>query len=115
MKNANLIAENAIRIIGAALAHKAHVVIESPVSRSAGTPFSLPGRNNHASFFTHPAIINLMRTHGYNSICFDQCCTGQIAIKSTQLWASPSILPEIAKRFLGTSYAIMMHVGGAHY
>ena len=96
---ANAVAENGMHIIEAGLRHKVRVIIESPVGRGAGSPFSLPGRGNHASFWTHPAVINLMRKYGYSSICFDQCCTGALAVKSTQLWCSPNVLPEVAKRF----------------
>ena len=64
--------------------HSAHgqtdVVVESPVSRDAGSPFAIKDRELHTSFWTHPAVIKLVRTHSLGMIYFDQCMSGAVKL-----------------------------------
>ena len=54
VKNANRVADNCIKICRAAMSHGAHVVIENPVARGAGSQYAIPGRENHSSLWDYP-------------------------------------------------------------
>jgi hypothetical protein len=97
---ANRMADNATGVCSTAAAHNKTVVIESPVSRAAGSPYELPGREKHACYFDHPSVCEFAETYGGEPVTFDQCCTGADAQKSTKLLATRGA-DEIVKRTFG--------------
>ena len=70
---ANAITDVACDAARACAAHGGHVVMESPVPRGAGSPFAIPDRERHASFWSHPSVITLVADLRLLTVIFDQC------------------------------------------
>jgi hypothetical protein len=108
---ANRIAEHAIAVAEAAIAHGGACVFESPVGRGAGSSFAIDGREEHASLWDLPAMIEFANRHGNLSVTFDQCRTGAATQKTTKLLCSPSIFTAVRER-LGP--LVCNHTNGTH-
>ena len=72
---ANTMLDNAIEIMGAALERGALGGFESPVSRGAGSAFSIEGREDHASMWHDPELIKFHKKYRMTGVAFDQCRT----------------------------------------
>ena len=56
---ANAMLDSVIGIVEAGCAHGASAMFESVVSRDAGSPHAIPGREDHASMWTYPKLKTL--------------------------------------------------------
>ena len=72
----------------AALDPRKVVIIESPVPRGAGEQHALPGREQHASMWTFPPLVELVRELGMDYTDMDQCMCGAPSQKTTRLMAT---------------------------
>ena len=105
---ANVVTEVACDAAEACAAHNGCVAFESPVSRAAGSPFAIPGREKHASFWTHPRIGAITRILSLHPVFFDQCMSGCAAMKTTQLSCTPNLAAALHRNFAP------LHCDGAH-
>ena len=90
---------NVMRVLSAACLLDKPIMMESPVSRAANSAFSIPGREQHASFWTYPDVHNLCESFGLKSVAFDQGCVGAETQKSTELCYSACLDEHVAPRF----------------
>ena len=93
VERANAIAAHAIAIADAAAEHGAHFVFENPVGRDASSQFAIAGREDHASLWSLPCMVEFANRHQNLTVHFDQCRTGSATQKTTQLLCSKSIEP----------------------
>ena len=91
VSDANTMADHAVRICETIEIFGGHFIIESPPSRAAGSPHAIPGREDHAAFWTHPSVQQLIKRHGNLDVIVDQCVTQQVARKTTQFSCSEGI------------------------
>ncbi|KAL1519550.1 hypothetical protein AB1Y20_023065 [Prymnesium parvum] len=81
---ANAITDNALSVASVAARRGAGVVIESPVPRSAGA-HAIPGREQHASLWDYPAVIDAVSEFRMSHVDMDQCMCGATSQKATEL------------------------------
>ena len=102
---ANIMLDNAIEIMGAALERGALGGFESPVSRGAGSAFSIEGREDHASMWHDPELIKFHKKYLMTGVAFDQCRTTEAGTgrpsprKTTFLSGTPTFAKALRQRF----------------
>ncbi|KAL1529178.1 hypothetical protein AB1Y20_000137 [Prymnesium parvum] len=87
---ANAVTDNALSVASVAARRGAGVIIESPVPRSAGQ-HAIPGREQHASLWSYPAVVDAVREFDMSHIDMDQCMCGALSQKATRLMATPNL------------------------
>jgi hypothetical protein len=108
---ANAIARNAIALADAAAAHGGQFIFENPVGRDRTSQFAIAGREDHASLWKLPAMVDFARRHGENVVVFDQCRTNGSTQKTTQLLCSGAISQPVRERL---GHLVCNHPPGTH-
>ena len=96
---ANAMLDNSIEVAEAACEHGGEVMFESPVSRDAGSPHSIEGREDHASMWSYPALNTFAARQRMRGVTFDRCRTGLKWQKTTYLLATPRLASELHLEF----------------
>ena len=108
---ANSIAKHCIGIADACAAHGGHFIFENPVGRDASSQFAIPGREQHASLWTLPIMMDFAKRHGELIVHFDQCRTNASTQKTTQLLCSASVIGQVREQL---GHLVCNHPHGTH-
>ena len=108
---ANAIADHSMQIADAVYAHGGRFIFENPVGRHAGSQFAIAGREEHASLWTLPSMVEFARKHGELVVHFDQCRTGAASQKTTQLLCSDNVFEQVQSRL---GHLMCNHPAGTH-
>ena len=102
----NAMLDASMEIMEACIEHGGFAGFESPVSRSAGSPFAMGGREDHASMWADPFLIKFHAKHHMTGTAFDQCRTrphtvdGLVPLrKTTYLSGTPALAATFRRRF----------------
>ena len=97
-RRANMIAQHCISIATAAASHNASFIFENPPGRDETSQFAIPGREQHASLWTLPAMVTFASRNGSQFVHFDQCRTGADTQKTTQLLCSANVVAAVREQ-----------------
>ena len=110
-KRALTMVANVIRVMGSALSHAAHVIVEHPVARGEGSQFAIPGREKHSTLWDVTVMRKFAATHNMRAVVFDKCRTGAGTQKTTQLMCSTSVYDSVHDRL---GHLMCNHEFGTH-
>ena len=94
----NTIVANGARILRAAHAHGAAIVIEAPPTNATGE-YAIEGREGHAAMWTMPPLVDLSNDTHAEKVTFDQCMLGGASKKPTALMATPNVVASVRELF----------------
>jgi hypothetical protein len=98
VQQALLVLRNATKVADAALARKARVVFENPVSRGAESQFAIAGRELHSPIWNTTVMSTFARRNGMQVVISDQCRSGAASQKTTQWLCSPGVYEAMQLR-----------------
>ena len=95
----NSILDLALDLTDTVVARGGFGLFESPVGRGEGSQWPMEGREDHASMWSYPELITRLDAWRFGDVHFDQCRTGLLAQKTTQLSMSPELHPAFRAAF----------------